>query len=271
MTVTVTEKIESRRLTATRDGKTSTMDIILNVKGTDNELTAKNAADNNTPAVYGVGSPQFYKQSVTVEVIGHELWLATVHYDTSAPEPLSANDSIEFSTTGGTQNITQSLATVASYPSGAPNYQGAIGVSESGVAGADIVVPVLTRAETHFFAELSPAYELTLLDLTSTVNASTFRGFNAGEVLFLGADVRKQDNRHDTPWAVTYQFAVQRNRSSFSVGSIAVAEKRGWDYMWIRYAQVDDSETNSLLRVPESVHIERVYEYGNFALLGIGT
>ena len=270
MSVIVTEKQESRRLTASVEGKASSLDLFFNVQGTDSETAAKVAVDALAPAIWGSGSPLFYKQSVTVEPIGHQVWVGTVHYDTSKPEPLSADDSFEFDTTGGSQHITQSLATQGSYPGGAPDYQGAIGVSDNGVDGVDITVPVLKFSETHFFEELSPAYKLALVNLTGTINSATFRGLAAGEVLFLGASARRQDNRHSTPWSVTYQFASQSNRSNFNVGSIAVAAKRGWDYMWIRYGLVDDGSSNSLLRVPTSVHVERVYPDGDFSVLGIG-
>ena len=97
-----------------------------------------------------------------------------------------------------------------------------------------------------------------------------FRGWAPGEVLFLGAVVRKQDNQED-PWSITYRFAVERNRFNFAVGSIVVAEKLGWDYMWVRYSAVDDGITNAILRVPVAAYVEQVYDAANFALLGIGT
>lgn len=273
MSITVTEKVESRRLVASRDGKASTFDLVLNVRGTANELKAKNAASAFAPEVWGSGFPQLWKQTVTVEpvVIDGEdsLWLATVHYDTSGPEPLSANDSFEFSTHGGTQNVTQALASVAKYPSDAPNYQGAIGVTDSGVEGVDIVVPQLTFRETHYFAELSGSYKLLLAALSGKVNSTPFRGFAAGEVLFIGVDAYRADSKHETPWVVTYEFAVQANRSNFVVGGIPVAFKYGWDYMWVRYGPSISEDT--LVRVPRSVHIERVYDFTSFAALGIGT
>jgi hypothetical protein len=36
----------------------------------------------------------------------------------------------------------------------------------------------------------------------------------------------------------------------------------------VRYGDVEDEKV--LVKQPESVHVERVYEPGNFALLGIG-
>jgi hypothetical protein len=41
-----------------------------------------------------------------------------------------------------------------------------------------------------------------------------------------------------------------------------------WEYLWVRYGDVEDQKV--LVKQPESAYVERVYEPGNFALLGIG-
>lgn len=268
MTITVTEHFESGRLAASRDGRASTFDMVMNVTGTDDPVLAKNAAVAFSPEVWGTGFPRFWRQTVEVEPIGQELWRAVARYDTTAPETPSAEDSWEFETSGGTEHITQSLATVGAYPSGVADYQGAIGVTENGVEGVDKVVPTLTFRETHHFAELAPAYKITLANLTGKVNADTFRGFAPGEVLFLGVSARLADNRAATPWSVTYQFAAQATRRNFTVGAITVEEKLGWDYMWVRYQA--SVASGQVVRRPVAVYVERVYEFAPFAALGIG-
>lgn len=266
MPIVVTEKVESRRLLASRDGKASTFDLLLTVVGTDSELAAKNAASAFCPEVWGSGFPQLWKQTVYVAPIGFEIWEATVHYDTTAPEPLSANDSFEFAIGGGSVHITQALGTVA-YPSTLPDNQGAIGVTEQGVQGADIFAPEMAFAETHWFAELSPAYKRVLFNLRGRVNSNPFRGWEAGEVLFEGVDARRQDNRYQTPWSVTYRFRVSPN-AIVSVGSVTDIVKPGWALLDIRYEV--SSALTSLLRRPAGAYVHTVYESADFAALGIG-
>jgi hypothetical protein len=53
------------------------------------------------------------------------------------------------------------------------------------------------------------------------------------------------------------------------VGSITGIAKSGWDYLWVRYADAEDQKV--LVKQPIAVYVERVYESGNFAGLGIGT
>ena len=47
--------------------------------------------------------------------------------------------------------------------------------------------------------------------------------------------------------------------------------KKGWEYMWVRYADSEDAAAKAIVKKPVAVYIERVYEEGNFAALGIGT
>lgn len=274
MTIVVTELQGSRRYTKSRDGKSSTLDLSLNIAGTDSEFDATAAAETLAPLVWGVTSPILWRQSITVtpqEIDGsNSRWLAEVHYDTTSPESPSDDDSIEFDTSGGTQHITQSLATIASYPNGAPDHQGAIAVSSSGVEGADIVVPSLQFSITKYFAQVSTAYVQLLGSMTGSINAGSFKGFAPGEVLFEGANGQKEPNQSETPWRITYRFRVSANQAAFSVGSISVTGgKYGHDLMWVSYQEAADESAVALVKRPRAVYIERVYPVANFGLLGV--
>lgn len=264
--IEVTEKYDSRRLLVSRDGKASTFTMLLTVRGSMDQYAVKHAASSFAPETWGSSYPFLWKQQVEVQCIGHELWEAVVRYDTSAPEPLSANDSFAFDISGGTQHITQSFAT-ASYPPGAPDEFGSIGVTEDGVQGADIYSPEMTFEETHFFAELSPTYKATLFLLRGRMNESSFRGWAGGEVLFEGVSARRQDNRYQTPWSVTYRFRVSPN-ATLSIAGVGDIDKAGWDLLDIRYEPT--VEDNSLLHRPTRVYVHRVYRTADFSLLGIG-
>ena len=51
--------------------------------------------------------------------------------------------------------------------------------------------------------------------------------------------------------------------------SNASVNKKGWEYVWVRYADAEDQDV--LVKQPIAVYVERVYEEGDFAALGIGT
>lgn len=265
MAINVLEKIESRRLQASRDGKASHYTLVYAVTGTMDQVAVKNAVNGAAPDVWGSGFPQYWKQSVEVNCIGLDVWEAVVRYDTSGPEPLSANDSFEFELGGGSQHITQAFETAA-YPASLPDQEGAIGVTDDSVQGADIYAPEMTFTETHFYDELSPTYKRTLFELRSRVNNAGFRGWDAGEVLFEGVSARRGDNRTTTSWGISYRFRVQPNRTVTIAGQSI--PKLGWELLDIRYEHGTDS--NALVRRAVGAYVHRVYELGNFALLGIG-
>lgn len=115
---------------------------------------------------------------------------------------------------------------------------------------------------------ISRANKAALFYLTGTVNNSPFRGFEPGEVLFLGASGSK---RGQDDWEIAYKFAASPNVLGLSVGDIAGIAKRGWDYLWIRYADIEDTAAKMLVKRPLAVYVEQVYPYRDFSGLGIGT
>jgi hypothetical protein len=180
--------------------------------------------------------------------------------------------SFSFDTSGGTQHLTQSIETVGKYPSDAPDYGGAIGYDGETVAGVDIVMPSPNFAETHYLpdSKFTTSYKKGVSKITGTMNNSSFRGYEAGEVLFLGASGTKRSDDADELWEVNYKFAVSTNRKNFKVGDVTVSRKYGWDYMWVRYADEVDDDKKTIVKKPTAVYIERVYMISNFSALGIG-
>ncbi len=41
--------------------------------------------------------------------------------------------------------------------------------------------------------------------------------------------------------------------------------------MWVRYEDSEDATAKALVKKPVAVYVEKVYEYGDFSGLGIGT
>jgi len=175
-----------------------------------------------------------------------------------------------FDTGGGQQHITQSLSTVGRYgPGASTKLGGAINYDGQNVNGVDIVVPVYAFSETHYFtdAQVTPAYKATLFNLTGTVNNASWRGFSAGEVLFLGASGSKRGN---DLWELQFRFSASPNKSDIQVGEITGIAKKGWEYLWVLYAEDVDDTAKSIVKKPIGVHVERVYPTSDFTALGLG-
>lgn len=281
MAITVTEHAESRTIAT---GAYPSADLKYIIRGTSSDTLAAESLRNTAPVLYDLyqdtpdaGIILLARKSVQVSPVHVDtecdddcIWEGLVEYGfTNIP-----GESIyEFDTLGGTQHVLYSLETVASYkpswwPFPVPNYKGAIGVTADSVDGCDITVPVYNFAETHYLADVfvNDAYKFLLFAWTGCVNSEAWRSYAAGEVLFLGASGAK---RGTGEWELTYRFAALPNVPSIQIGDIAVGQKDGWDYLWVRFQDRLDEAANYMVKHPMSVHIERVYRRKPFSSLGI--
>lgn len=269
MPVTVSEKQESR---VTRTGPNASLDLVYLAFGSDDQDEVVAAVEAVAPAAYN----DLVLLDVSLEPNGHERWEATAHYGYPQipPFPATGESSYTFETGGGTEKRTHSIATIASYaPPGqiAPDYKGAIGVTENGVEGVDVVVPVFHFTEVHYIDDsvMTGAYQAAIFAATGKVNDAPFKGFAAGEVLFLGASGAKRGAAGD--WEITFKFSALPNRTGITIGDITGIDKKGWEYLWVSFESTEDSMSSTLVKRPRSAHVEQVYGTRDFATLGIGT
>ncbi len=150
----------------------------------------------------------------------------------------------------------------------APNFHGAIGVNDDQVAGTDITVPVYNFTETHFVDDflVTSTYKSNLFLLTGRVNNAVFKDFAKGELLFLGASGSK---RGKEDWEITFRFAASPNIQDLTLGTILGIAKEGWQYLWVRFSDDEDSTSHTLIKRPVAAYVEQVYPYGDFGLLGL--
>jgi hypothetical protein len=307
MALTWIEDSSSRSATIYRLGRkdASTRTRVFNVFGTVNEdvlhAAANVAISNSYPYWVYPGQPlvKLRAESYAVEYQGDDSWKVTINYekigadDATQTTPLKRARS--FDTSGGTQHITNalqvknSLGTVTDTgervygPSGLDDgatMKGAINVDDNSVNGVDIVVPSFQFQESYDvpLSVLNDAYIRKLGELTGTVNNAEFRGFKAGEVLFVGASGAHEwdAQRGDGPGVITFKFIASPSAGDgktllpLKVGEINNIAKGGHEYLWVKYATVADTSKNQLTRQPIAVYVNRVYPDGDFSQLKIG-
>jgi hypothetical protein len=257
----IVERFDSKQIQESKDDPTH--DLIYMIMNTESDLVAKGLLAGAAPAKVG----ELFLDHYRVAHLGNGVWEGTAHYVKKGSDPIYS-----FDTGGGTQHISQSIANLGRYAAPgfiAPHFQGAIGVTDDRVEGTDITVPVFNFTETHYILNdlVTPAYKLTLFNLTGKVNGGSFKGFAKGEVLFLGASGSK---RGIDDWEITYRFAASPNVASLSLGSITGIAKEGWHYLWVRFTDDVDTAAKALIKRPVAAYVEQVYPYGNFSGLGIG-
>ena len=256
------------------DGNTVSVEIPYIVFGASDEDSALAMVREAAPAAYnGVALD-------TLEIderLGEEIYKVRAIYpensNSGGGSGAGGNEeepSFSFDTGGGMKHITQSLATVGKYPADAPDFGGAIGVDDdNNVSGCDITMPVMTFSETHWYpdSKVTTAFKKQLSELTGSVNASSFKGYEACEVLFQGASGSRRGKKSSDKWEITYKFAVSPNAQNLHVGEISVGAKAGWDYLWVKYHPDVDDTSNTLIKRPKYAYVERVYERKDFSIL----
>lgn len=210
-----------------------------------------------------------------------DLWDGTADYDKSDNKKDSSDDpskdsghvaDFSFDTSGGTQHITASLETQASYVLGgaaARDFGGAIGYTGNSVDGCDVIVPAFAFSVPRYIAaeDMTSAFIQKLYDKTGMVNSDVVNvvvsvngnnvtlTFQPSELLYLGATGKPRSD----DWEITLRFAGSKNRSGFDVGGITVAAKGGWEYLWVFHEESTDATAHALIRSPKQVNIEKVY------------
>jgi hypothetical protein len=272
---------DSRQATIVRKGKKAASSYVKSYKifGTadDVQLHAAINAEISANGRYwqypGASGMQLLAEQYSVSFLGDNAWQLTINYSKDGAEdgsqPLKRARS--FDTTGGTQHITQAYGETK-FGTNAPDQQKAIGVDSNGVNGVDIVVPQLQWQESYDVpnAFVTDAYIRGVSGVTGTTNNASFRGFEAGEVLFVGCSGSQEwdDEKGRGPWSLSFRFVASKNVTGETIGDISGVNKKGHEYVWVRY---EESESSSvLIKKPKAVYVNKVYRDGNFSALGIG-
>jgi len=232
----------------------------------DVESTVINALAGFQPELFSKYGRTFYRSEVSVdEHISQNHWKARVSWTTKDAEKKPPENpqqdyapDIAMSSGGGSQHVTQSIATVGIYPPDATQYS-AIGFDGKTVQGVDIMVPSIEFSETYTRDESWLSNYDVIRALTTKagrVLSEEFRGFPSGEVMYKGCDISRSSN----VVKFTYHFAVSPNREDIVIGDVTVGLKRGWEYLWVRYLDQWDETAQEVLKKPIAAYVEQMYE-----------
>lgn len=249
----------------------------------DDEIAAAQAALLTLPPYYR--SLALERVSVSSRE-GMTTWKVDVEYSSQQSKPISAVQSnledpeVSYTLSGETKHITQSLSTRGKTADGIDiNGTGAItvvdngviGVEKDSVKGADILVPVVTFSETHYFLKknVTRALRTNWESMFARTNNTLFRGYEVGEVLFEGCQTTVKGGAEGVV-PVTFQFKRRANVKDEDIGGI-VLDVKGWELVDMRYKDELNTTSKRTEKTPSKVLLHTVYKSGNFADLGIST
>lgn len=267
MSITVIEVTpESRTGEVARDGRESRHELVYIASGTGIVDLALDAVDDVAPPT----SQGLVKRRLAYEALSNNAYKVRVAYD-SARRLLVNEYEYEFDIGTQSQNLTQSKGTTYyKVPSmgNVPFFGNAINVQDGRVNGVDVLLPTFSWSETFILPAnvVTDAYKNTVYNLVGTKNASTFRLKAAGEVLFVGCRGRL---RNEDEFSLQFSFVASPNVANLNVNGMFIT-KKGHDFVWFLYADQQDAGSQSVVKRPVFAYVEKVYEDGDFSLLGIG-
>jgi hypothetical protein len=271
MPIVIFERLKSPDTEVAKDPTEDRSTRIYMAIGSWDEEEIQRAIDDTLPPEIPLGIFTLKLQGYRFNHLGNGVWHIEARYsrrDFFDPE-------FRINTVGGTTHITASRETIERFAvdpaEEPPDYKGAIGVDGKTVHGCDIHTGVFEWEEAHII----PAARVTRdwlkavkkLCTPPKTNDAPFRIFDTGEVLFLGIQgaIRGADY-----YQFTFRFAESDNQDEVPIGDTgATIAKQGWEYMWIQFRDVRDDDAKTIVRRPRFAYIERVYDEGDFSVLGL--
>lgn len=194
-----------------------------------------------------------------------------VYKDSSTSSDETTEPTLSFDCGGGTKHMTHSISQTIAFGTkkagGAIGWNGKSG-SEMEIAGVD--VPTAQFRETYIrvmsLSSLTTRFKRNVGALVGKVNSNSFKGWEPGEVMFLGMSYSTPSGSARKV-AVTFNFAIQPNESGATVAGHNVGSKKGFEYGWA--LSKTSAENGSPKAEVEAIYIDQVCEYVSFSALGL--
>ena len=273
----VHESYEAHTSKIDADGSLRSAEVVYIVTDAANEDAALAAVHEHAAASYR-GVPLSY-----IEISSRDN--ATTYHVSAVYEFTSSNGggsggsdddapTMSFECSAGTEHITRSLK---QRHWGSRDAGGLIGWNgKSGadmqVAGVDVPVAQMRLAFTrtmHYSEVIDTKFMRKVNSIFRCVNRDTWKGWNPGEVLFLGGSFITP-LKHTSKVQVTFNFAVQLNeKKTIKVaGEEKTVEKGGWEYIWV-IPKTEIGNGGTLVSEIDDLYCEVIFEAKDFSILGL--
>jgi hypothetical protein len=192
------------------------------------------------------------------------IYFVTLTWTYRASAAIAGGGSFSFDTSAATEKVYAALATTETKPADAPDTGGIIR------DGVDIYAPSFRWSETHDIdgGNFTNAYVQSLYGATSKVNSSSFRMFDAGEVLLLGVSGSSTvDSEGNVTVPVTFNYAARPNQTNLSIAGQTITSKKGWQFLEVTREPGEDATANREVPALQGVYVRSVYDETDFSVL----
>lgn len=262
----------------------STATVTYIVEGTGDDITACTSAYEFAPDEFS----EIPKKSASVaERLTENAWKIEVNYGSESKS--SSGDSgseddeatMNFDCSAGTKHMTQAIEQTCVYAGSGESkdssdeasavpigWNGKDG-SESEAAGVDVSIGELRETYTKTMSKskvTGTSWKRKVAELVGKVNSGSFKGWNAGEVMFLGCSY-SAPSKGSKKVSVSFHFAIRLNESKATVAGQNIGSKKGFEYLWaLTDDEVRDGERKRKVR---KIYKAVVCETDGFGGLGI--
>lgn len=254
----IIELASSRSLSGDQDGYTD-YEVAYLLHPSVESTTAYSLVDALTPPSFdGLAA-----KTITIEPVDISHLLARVRYSrkqADEPEPDQVQVSVRINTETARKLVALDTEAHDVHGNSAPEVENFINVENGEPQGVDILVPVTEIELTVVRNTVTLAYVRTLASLTGTVNDADFYGFEAEELLYLGAQV---DRRDDGKWTVRHSFRAGKTQN-VTIYGVNITTKP-FDYVWTMTERTEDVDRITVK--PIAVYVQQIYPLGDFSEL----
>ena len=134
------------------------------------------------------------------------------------------------------------------------------------VRGVDVPTAQLRKTYTRRMrlSELTSKYERQLADLVGKVNKKKWKGWEPGEVMFLGCSY---SGKKTEKISVTYNFSIQLNEESVKIADVEF-NKKGFEYIWVIKKTITSDSEYPQVKVTD-IFLDQVVDEADFSILGV--
>lgn len=250
-------------------------EYIYTVTGADTQDEVAAQLNAELPATVGI----LKRSSYDYVELGGGRWTAKVRYvSKDHPERKDNNNQpshpaapVRLGTPGkwsranqlGNVRVNVSLDT-ASYPPGAPSFNGLIELDSQGSAkGADrlAMAKEWVFEKCIAFGAYTQAWLQSIDDLDLTTNASTFFWMPENSALFLGMTLTPEEEAV----RAVLRFGTGKNETGLEIGGISGVDKFAHDHLWAYYKREPDA--NVLASKVKAIYVETLYPEGDWSAI----
>ena len=284
MSVSVSEHYRAHGTVMDGKGNFTQIEATYIADGTESDETALEAVRNAVPSEWK-GLPLDELEISSREA--QHVFLVTVTWkkeESSSSSRLGGDDddedddeeeesderTVSFDCGGGTMHLTHSYAQRIAY--GTRNAGGAIGWNgktgaEMAITGVDVPTAQLRETYTRRMrlSKITTSFKRKVAKLVGKVNSGSFKGWNRGEVMFLGMSYSCPAKK-STKVTVTFNFAVQVNEDATVCGR--KVEKKCFEYAW-GLSTAGVGPTGAPTAAVEAIYVDQVCLYDSFSALGL--